>query len=297
MNGAKCAFPLISRWFSSHVVTETLPGPQAGLCPGQEPGLGSGSEETPCSCGFTVASRPDFRSLNRDVLNSFLLYPKIFGFSPEFGVQALFLVLGEARSSLKSKGKSIPLDKSYGIATDMVHGMTPLLLTLRGTLRKIIFPLGLRFSMSEISSKLTMLCYSSRSSNTLPSWNLLAIETSPPLLLLGLLFTRTLAVRWGVPDDWIWNVYSLESSEVGTWGKKKCHHAVLETFSSIRGKRSVILRRKNEKTYHMPRGSFVAVVYINAHVNHRILSAPLLVLEWCSKGDKSRWCSRVDQIF
>ena len=41
----------------------------------------------------------------------------------------------------------------------------------------------------------------------------------------------------------------------------------------------MILRRKNEKTYHMPRGSFVAVVYVNAHVNQRILSAPLLVLE------------------
>lgn len=297
MNGEKCAFPSISHWFSSHVVTETLPGPQAGLCPGREPGLGSGGEGTPCSCGFTVASRPDVRSLNRDVLNSFLLCPKIFGFSPEFGVQALFLVLGEARSSLKSKGKSIPLDRSFGIATDMVHGDDPSPSHSPRHLEKVIFSLGLRFPVSEISSKLNTLCYSSRSSNTLPSWNLLAIETSPPLLLLGLLFTRTLAVRWGVPDDWIWNVYSLESSEVGTWGKKKCHHAVLETFSSIRGKRSVILRRKNEKTYHMPRGSFVAVVYVNAHVNQRILSGPLFVLEWCSKGDKSRWCSRVDQIF
>lgn len=41
----------------------------------------------------------------------------------------------------------------------------------------------------------------------------------------------------------------------------------------------MILRRKNEKTYHVPRGSFVAVAYFNAHVNQRILLGTLHVLE------------------
>ena len=278
------------------MVTETLPDPQAGLCTCREPGLGLGSEEVPCSCGFAVALHPDLRGLNRDVLNFFLLYPILV--SPQnLGSKLCFWFLGKQGSLWSPMAESIPLDKTCSITSDMLHGDDPSFSHSLRHLEKIIFSFGLRFPVSKICSKLNMLCYSSRSSNALPSWNLLAIETSPPLLLLGFFFTKTLAVQWGVPDDWIWNVYSLESSEVGTWGKKKCHHAVLEKFSSIRGKRSVILRRKNEKTYHIPRGNFVAVVYFNAHVNQRILLGTLHVLEWCSRGDKNWWCSRVDQIF
>ena len=228
------------------MVTETLPDPQAGLCTCREPGLGLGSEEVPCSCGFAVALHPDLRGLNRDVLNFFLLYPILV--SPQnLGSKLCFWFLGKQGSLWSPMAESIPLDKTCSITSDMLHGDDPSFSHSLRHLEKIIFSFGLRFPVSKICSKLNMLCYSSRSSKALPSWNLLAIETSPPLLLLGFFFTKTLAVQWGVPDDWIWNVYSLESSEVGTWGKKKCHHAVLEKFSSIRGKRSVILRRKNEK--------------------------------------------------
>ena len=239
---------------------------------------------------------PWLKGFEQGCFEFFLLYPPLV--SPQnLGSKLCFWFLGKQGNLWSPVAESIPLDKTYSIATDNVTWGWPSFSHSPRHLEKIIFSFSLRFPVSKICSKLNMLCYSSRSFNAIPSWNLLAIGTSPPLLLLGFLFTKTLAVQWGVPDDWIWNVYSLESSEVGAWGKKKCHHAVLEKFSSIRGKRSVILRRKNEKTYHVPRGSFVAVVYFNAHVNQRILLGTLHVLEWCSRGDKNRWCSTVDQIF
>lgn len=114
-----------------------------------------GSEEVPCSCGFTVVSCPDLKGLNRDVLNSSFF--TTFGFSQNLGVQALFLILGKQGNLWSPMAKSIPLDKTYSITTaDMLHGDAPHSLTLWGTLRRSFF-LSVSGSLCLKFSKLNML--------------------------------------------------------------------------------------------------------------------------------------------
>lgn len=256
----------------------------------------------PCPSEFTVTSLTDLRklwSLGRDVWNAFLLSPfPVFGSTPEFRVQLCFQLLGKPGGLWSPKVESIPLDGTCGISTAVLHGITPYpwWIALWGTLGKSLsFRLQVRQCLKGFQS---LTFYSSRSSNTLPSWNVLAIEASSPWLLFGFFCAKTLAVQWGVPDDWIWNVYSLESSEVGTSGKKKCHQAVLEKFSSIRGEKNQWFSGgKTKKHYHVPRWNFITVLYLNAQISQMTSLGTLRFLEWCSRVDKNRWCSTINQIF
>lgn len=55
--------------------------------------------------------------------------------------------------------------------------------------------------------------------------------------------------------------------------------------------------QKREKTNHVPRQSFVTVLYFHAHMSQMTSLRTLRFLEWCSRADKNKWCSRIDQIF
>lgn len=97
---------------------------------------------------------PWLKGFEQGCFEFFLLYPPLV--SPQnLGSKLCFWFLGKQGNLWSPMAESIPLDKTYSIATDMLHGDAPHSLTLWGTLRRSFFlsvsgSLCLKFAQSWI---------------------------------------------------------------------------------------------------------------------------------------------------